>query len=141
MVSNRSFDRLNLTHKRTTCVSLLLFLFFKEIVRGLPNIVWLSLPIIADCLLYFESDENRSFHREELNLLFWLNFYTMQFSMFAFHLTRNSFIIPRSNSSVNNFFQVFKICFFVALSLLTAFIYYQTIPQLSTAFFIFFDVF
>ena len=66
------------------------------------------LPIIADCILYFESDENRSSHREELNLLFRLNFYTMQFSMFAFHLTWNSFILPNSSSFVNNFFQVFQ---------------------------------
>ena len=53
MVSNRSFDRLNLTHKRTSCVSLLLFLFFKEIVRWLSNIVWTSYQslLIVFCTL------------------------------------------------------------------------------------------
>ena len=66
------------------------------------------LPIIADCILYFESDEDRSLHREELNLLFRLNFYTMQFSMFAFRITRNFFSITHFQALVNNFFKFFK---------------------------------
>ena len=47
------FRRLNLTHKRTSCVSLLLFLFFKEIVRWLSNIVWTSYQslLIVFCTL------------------------------------------------------------------------------------------
>ena len=99
------------------------------------------LPIIADCILYFESDENRSPHREELNLLFRLNFYTMQFSMFAFHSTWNSFILPDSFSFVNNFFQVFLHSIsYPAPSFPTAFIYYQTFESLSTTFFIFFKI-
>ena len=66
------------------------------------------LPIIADCILYFESDENRSSHREELNLLFRLNFYTMQFSMFAFRIARNFFSITHFQALVNNFLKFFK---------------------------------
>ena len=135
MVSNRSFDRLNLTHKRTLAFRCYCFCFLRNCTLTLKHRLNV-LPIIADCILYFESDENRSSHREELNLLFRLNFYTMQFSMFALHLTWNSFILPDSFSFVNNFFQVFQQSFsYLAPSFPTAFIYYQTFQSLSTTFF------
>ena len=97
---------LNLTHKRTLAFRCYCFCFLRNCTLTFKHRLNV-LPIIADCILYFESDENRSSHREELNLLFRLNFYTMQFSMFALHLTWNSFILPNQNSFVNNFFQVF----------------------------------
>ena len=135
MVSNRSFNRLNLTHKRTLAFRCYCFCFLRNCTLTFKHRLNV-LPIIADCILYFESDENRSSHREELNLLFRLNFYTMQFSMFAFHLTWNSFILPNSNSFVNNFFQVFQLLFSrLAPSFPTAFIYYQRGSHLSTLIF------
>ena len=68
MVSNRSFDRLNLTHKRTLAFRCYCFCFLRNCTLTFKHRLNV-LPIIADCILYIESDENCCFHREELNLL------------------------------------------------------------------------
>ena len=68
MVSNRSFDRIKSDSQTNSCVSLLLFLFLRNCTLTFKHRLNV-LPIIADCILYIESDENCRFHREELNLL------------------------------------------------------------------------
>ena len=141
MVSNRSFDRLNLTHKRTSCVSLLLFLFLRNCTLTLKHRLNV-LPIIADCILYFESDENRGSHREELNLLLdsISTLCSFQCSRSVSHGTLSVYLVFKLLSST--FFKFFKSFFiqFTDLSFPTAFIYYQTFRSLSTTFFIFFKI-
>ena len=97
----------------------------------------------------FESDGSFRLHREELNLLFRLNFYTMQFSMCARSLSlraapleaeRLLFYLIRFRLSRTFFKFLQRSISSEAPSSLTAFIFYQTFQSLSTAFFIFFDV-
>ena len=142
MVSNRSFDRLNLTHKRTSCVSLLLFLFLRNCTLTLKHRLNV-LPIIADCILYFESDENRGSHREELNLLldsistlcsFQCSRAQLSFSR-KFHMMRNFFILPDSFSFVKHFFQVFSTNFFVSGAVVSDSFYILPNPSIFVNYF------
>ena len=110
MVSNRSFDRLNLTHKRTLAFRCYCFLFLRNCTLTFKHRLNV-LPIIADCILYIESDENWSFHREELNLL--LDSISTLCSFQCSRSTRRGTLLyyqTRTHLSTT-FFKFFNFCF------------------------------
>ncbi len=115
---------------------------FKEIVRGLSNIVWLSLPIIADCFCTLNLWEPK-LSREELNLLFdsisTLCSFQCARAGFRFALVPFATELVKFTSSALTcqlFFQVFSTSHWTseALSFPTAFTVYQTFSSLSTTF-------